>query len=363
MAINCTWKAEFIMLRKAESSGKIHSLDGMRAVSIIIVFFSHAGYGKIIPGTFGVNVFFFISGLLITTLLRREFDKDGAISLKKFYIRRSLRIIPPLLFVIIFSAIFCDYSIVPGVVDAKTIFSQVLFSANYWQMYGDYRGIEGLEVLWSLAVEEHFYMFWPMLFLFFVNNRQSAKVWLAGSVMFFMTWRAIMFYGFGADEVTILHSSDTRFDSILIGCFASFLFPHFDRSIERYTTPRIIVFCAVAALMLLASFLFRSEEFRSIYRYSLQSLALIPIFYFATRFPDMVFFRWLNTRFIMFLGTISYSFYLVHDVIIAAFTNILSKQLGHIPLMTLAFAASVALAALIKLLIEDPTMKIRKRYH
>src|SRR5690242_11117871 len=72
----------------------IPSLDGIRALAVMIVFVAHAGLGSWVPGGFGVTVFFFLSGYLITTLLRMEYDRSGTISLKDFYLRRVLRIFP-----------------------------------------------------------------------------------------------------------------------------------------------------------------------------------------------------------------------------------------------------------------------------
>ena len=73
----------------------IPSLDGIRAIAFLIVFISHAGLGKIVPGGFGVTIFFFLSGYLITTQLRREHERSHKIDFKKFYMRRILRIWPP----------------------------------------------------------------------------------------------------------------------------------------------------------------------------------------------------------------------------------------------------------------------------
>src|SRR5580704_12041910 len=74
----------------------IPSLDGIRALAILIVFLSHAGFSDWVPGILGVTIFFFLSGYLITTLLRLEMDRHGHISFKQFYLRRTLRIFPPL---------------------------------------------------------------------------------------------------------------------------------------------------------------------------------------------------------------------------------------------------------------------------
>src|ERR1017187_1002760 len=77
-------------------STHIPSLDGLRAIAIALVFLSHAGLRDVVPGTFGVTVFFFLSGYLITTLLRREWARAGRIRFRQFYLRRAVRIFPPL---------------------------------------------------------------------------------------------------------------------------------------------------------------------------------------------------------------------------------------------------------------------------
>src|SRR3954467_5963406 len=81
-------------LHSTDHPGNIASLDGLRAVSISIVFLAHAGLKGIVPGFFGVTVFFFLSGYLITTLLRVEFEESGDIGLRSFYVRRMFRIWP-----------------------------------------------------------------------------------------------------------------------------------------------------------------------------------------------------------------------------------------------------------------------------
>src|SRR5229473_790790 len=79
----------------------VPSLDGLRAFSFLLVFVAHAGLEGIVPGGFGVTVFFFLSGYLITTLMRQEFERYGDVSLKHFYLRRVLRILPPFYLVLI----------------------------------------------------------------------------------------------------------------------------------------------------------------------------------------------------------------------------------------------------------------------
>src|SRR5438270_10676355 len=88
-------RADRVVQPQAKKPFQIPSLDGLRAVSFMIVFLSHAGLGRFVSGGFGVTVFFFLSGYLITTLMRMEADKTGHVSLKLFYLRRAVRILPP----------------------------------------------------------------------------------------------------------------------------------------------------------------------------------------------------------------------------------------------------------------------------
>jgi peptidoglycan/LPS O-acetylase OafA/YrhL len=94
---------------RTASEFHIPSLDGIRAIAAFIVFLSHCGLEDLVPGGFGVTIFFFLSGFLITTLLREEYHKRGNISLKKFYLRRLYRIIPPLYIVLV--VLLLPYSI------------------------------------------------------------------------------------------------------------------------------------------------------------------------------------------------------------------------------------------------------------
>src|SRR5258708_26476857 len=92
----------------------IPSLDGLRAVSFFIVFAAHAGLDRIVPGGFGVTVFFFLSGYLITTLMRMEAEATGHVSLKNFYLRRALRILPPFYIVLLAATALSELYVLPA---------------------------------------------------------------------------------------------------------------------------------------------------------------------------------------------------------------------------------------------------------
>jgi peptidoglycan/LPS O-acetylase OafA/YrhL len=144
---------------------QIPSLDGLRAVSFTMVFLAHAGL-RGLPGGFGVTVFFFLSGYLITTLLRVEMEDSGTISFKHFYLRRALRILPPFYIVLTVATGLTWLGLLAGWLETMPVLAEALHFSNYWFASHGWTGTAmGTGVLWSLAVEEHFYLGFPALLL------------------------------------------------------------------------------------------------------------------------------------------------------------------------------------------------------
>ena len=145
----------------------IPSLNGIRSVSVLVVFFAHVGFEGFIPGGFGVTVFFFLSGFLITSLLLDEERRNGNINLKQFFIRRLTRLFPPLIVSLFFIYLLTYLSISPGEISVMGALSQIFYFANYYSIFFSSSGgiPMGTTILWSLAVEEHFYFFYPLLLL------------------------------------------------------------------------------------------------------------------------------------------------------------------------------------------------------
>lgn len=351
-------------------SGKffIPSLDGIRAVAVLIVFLSHVGI-KYVPGGFGVTVFFFLSGYLITTLLRREHDRSNRIDLRKFYMRRVLRILPPFYLVLLLAigaswlvGVYSEFSSL----QLEALVSQFFHYSNYHNVvYGNQYMSLGTEVYWSLAVEEHFYLLFPLFYIllrrFKLGASKQATVFL-GICLLVLLWRCLLVFTMGADYDRIFFATDTRIDSILFGCAMAVAYnPAMEQ--DRQLSERNLkwVFLPLGLVLLLITLAVRVDSFRDTLRYTVQGVALYPIFIAAIRFPDWGLFRVLNWSWVRFVGVLSYSLYLVHFVVIKIL-NATMPELGMLATGLIALVISFAISYGIYRFAEVPAAKLKRKY-
>ena len=149
-------------------------LDGLRGVAVISVIIMHGHSGFMTGGYLGVDVFFALSGFLITSLLIREADANGQINFSHFYFRRALRIFPAFGLLL---AIFCGYAIWGGL-SGSTLTAEILSSGLYVSNWTRAFGL-GYPVYmshtWSLAIEEQFYFLWPPIFALLLKTCPDAR--------------------------------------------------------------------------------------------------------------------------------------------------------------------------------------------
>jgi peptidoglycan/LPS O-acetylase OafA/YrhL len=326
----------------------IQSLDGIRAVSFLLVFVAHTGLEKYVPGGLGVTIFFFLSGFLITTLMREEYAKSGALNLKHFWMRRALRILPPFYIVLIAAALVSPVALGP-------IRAQVFNVTNYWVMNHGYEGMPlGTGVYWSLSVEEHFYLLFPFAFIALQRLKRRDQLFiLYGACALILAWRYVLVLHFHSITNRTYMGTDTRIDSIIFGCALAVWNVEKRRLIEW----RWAIYAAAAAAVLGVCLTVRGEAFREGLRYTLQGLALTVLFIAAVRFPKWTPMRVLNTRILKFLGVLSYSLYLLHYAVIyavqAAIPNVIVASV-------LAFFVSVGCSYIIYRLVEKPCANLRR---
>ena len=142
-------------------------LDGVRGVAIALVLTGHAVAGPVAAS--GVTLFFGLSGYLITGLLLRERARTGSVNLRRFYWRRLTRLGPPLLLAVVVVGLV---KLAAGGLATSTVLAPLTWTTNYVQLLG--REVLLLGHTWSLAVEEQFYLLWPLAFLVLIPRRRPA---------------------------------------------------------------------------------------------------------------------------------------------------------------------------------------------
>jgi peptidoglycan/LPS O-acetylase OafA/YrhL len=349
---------------RARSLSHIPSLDGIRAVSFLLVFVAHVGWEDIVPGGLGVTVFFFLSGFLITTLMRSEFERNGRVNLRRFWLRRILRIWPPFYLVLLF-ALLLSLALYPaGTLRAPAVTAQLLHFTNFWFIDRGYDGVApGTGVYWSLAVEEHFYLLFPFIFMAMCRQRlaparQALLLWAMCAAV--LAWRCVLVFWLHSVSDRTYLATDTRFDSILFGCaLAVWNNPVFDRSQPRTGPWKYLILPAAFAALLLCV-VYRAPVFRETFRYTIQGAALTFVFIAAVRYPQWLLFRFLNLKPVAFIGVLSYSLYLIHQVLLAAIETLLPALPGIVRAV-LTLAAALALAWLMHRFVERPCARLRAR--
>jgi len=342
----------------------IPSLDGIRAVSFLTVFLAHAGLERWVPGYLGLTFFFFLSGYLITTLLRLEAERSDRIDFRGFYIRRVLRILPPFYAVFALALALTGLGVLRGPEHLTGWPFQALQLTNYYIIRsGWWDGLApGTWVYWSLAVEEHFYLVFPFLFCWLrgaVPDRRRQALVLIGLCVVVLVWRCWLVLGLHAPKDRLYVATDTRIDSILFGCvLALWCNPALDptgtseQAWKRAWLPAGLV-------LLLLSVAVRNPVYDQTLRYTLQGIALIPLFVVAVRFPAWGPVRLLNLPWMRLLGGLSYALYLLHTSVIFGV-----RAWIQVPLLLqgiLSLAIALALAALIRVAVEEPCALLRKR--
>jgi peptidoglycan/LPS O-acetylase OafA/YrhL len=346
------------------AGGPIPSLDGLRAISVSLVFFSHGGLENVVPGGLGVTIFFVLSGFLITTLMREEYAARSSISFRAFYLRRFLRLMPPL---VIITAIAITLSLTTGLGSPFTstgVLSVLFYFSNYFRILHGPIGLPpGLGVTWSLAIEEHFYLLYPPLALALLRFGRPlysgiALASLCGLILGWRCWLRLH----GATEDHLSMGTDTRVDAILIGCLLAMCWNPWMDAVPAANRTRDWGIAGLCLGLLLATFLWRSDFFRLTFRYTLQCLAIAGLLYLAVARAQTIPFRWLNTRPLVYLGAVSYTVYLSHYLVLIWAQGHVSA-LGRVGVVAVAGLITLGIAALMRKWVEEPCAALRRRLH
>jgi peptidoglycan/LPS O-acetylase OafA/YrhL len=343
-----------------DKTRNIPSLDGMRAISILLVIVAHSAQNfsrwiKIPLGTYllfahtGVSVFFVISGFLITSLLLKELHATGTIGLKRFYLRRAFRIFPPFYFYlgIIFVLALAGVFHTP----LRAFFFAATYTSNYY--LGPGGDFLGLQHIWSLSVEEQFYLLWPAALLLLGKRR---GIYLAGFLILISPWSRLVTYFALAPEHRALvdrmfHSS---IDTIMFGCLLALLWQNdrFNRLLRMGTSSWSM---AGAAFFLFLVDPLLDLRFGGSYSLligmTLEGISICLITIYVVKRPGTLPGRVLNTPLLRHIGVISYSLYL--------WQNILTGEAGQY--FPFDLVAILACAEFSYWAVERPSLRLRDR--
>ena len=341
--------------KRADKARPIPTLDGWRAVAILLVVAHHFGtafyaekdYYNVAPtryGTWGVPVFFALSGILITKLLLEEFDRTGAISLKSFYIRRSFRILPPAsLYLICLSAL--------GLVATRIEFLGSLFFFRNW-LPDSLAGIFTAH-FWSLGVEEHFYLLWPSLLVLLGVGKRGFGAAATISIGLAL-WMSADFHYHLSARILPHNIPDSRTDLRLIGlfcgCSMAFLlhWPNTRAWLQRRYTFLVWLLAAAALVGCL-----RYQPYLLILWISI----LIPVLMAGTTLhPQWWISRFLDLAMMKWIGRISYSLYIWQQLFLLPSWE--TKPLGRLQEPPFNLVLAFLVAACSYYFVEKPLIRI-----
>jgi peptidoglycan/LPS O-acetylase OafA/YrhL len=301
----------------AASEKYVGELDGVRAIAVSLVVFAHYRLIPYIPGGFGVTLFFFLSGYLITTLFYSEHKLTRNISIGQFYLRRWLRLTPPLIISVLIGNIF--YQITCNAVGGQSVpiqttMAALLYYTNYHDLFSNMDSVKVIPfgICWSLAVEEHFYLLWPWIIRANIIKAQRLLFIIITLCATVLIWRFIVRYGLHLSTDYSGMATDCRIDSILYGALLRVLFemPWAPMVLSVLRSPMCRVLSAFA---LLVTFIIRDDDFRETIRYTIQGISLMPVFTAVlSDSPRTLLRRALSSPPMVLIGRLSYSIYLFH---------------------------------------------------
>ncbi|HEY3637457.1 MAG TPA: acyltransferase [Rhizomicrobium sp.] len=347
------------------SFDRVPSLDGLRAISILIVLLSHFVSSRIFPGGFGVLVFFVVSGFLITRLLYAEANSTGRIRLGNFYLRRFFRLYPVVTVYAACVVLFCMFTHVR--IDWYEPLSALFYFANYLYALDPAvtrvgAGAMPFSIFWSLSVEEHFYFIFPVLFLILRRRPRTLITTLILVCALCLALRILLAAAYPQWlDTKIFYYTDLRLDSIVFGVLlAAVCETRQGRNLVTLLGHPLAV--AGAALAIILSLIIRDPWFRETLRYSLQAGAVVVILaalVFSDRYRAVQ--TILNFSFVSWIGLLSYSLYVWHPLL----PIILYRAVPGFPHKLeapICLVASLAVAAISYYGLEKPAGALRHKF-
>lgn len=307
-------------LFKALRGSRIPGLDFLRAISVLMVLVDHSGMTWLGPialfnGGIGVEIFFVLSGFLITWMLLHELDKHQDINLLDFYRRRAARLLPAFYAYVLLGITYLTLRHLPVPWDA--VVAACLYVLNYYQ------GLTGaathfLSPCWSLAVEEQFYLLWPFALLALFRHRIRMVPFMCTVIVAVWLCRPILMWVFDVPDAYLYRALETRADHLAVGCvLAMLLRQQFWLEVSARLARRKWVLPALAVLLITSATLQQIQAYKYSLGYALEPLLIgfmIPLVILRSS-ENSWFAKLANFKTIVTIGQISYGMYLVHPLL------------------------------------------------
>ena len=337
--------------------GHITPLDGLRALAVGLVVLVHVSNRRFPGGDIGVDIFFVLSGYLITSILLKEYNRRGSIDLGAFYIRRALRLMPALVFMVM-GDLLMTWLLGGG---SATPFADAVAALTYTMDFvrasSDYYSWTTLGHTWSLAVEEQFYLLWPWLLLGLLRLRQGLRVPAIGlAIIGIAAWRYDLLRTV-PDFSRVYFGFDARADQLLVGCALALWLTQ--PSAQRYV--RYLVRAWPLALLLVAAYVLKGAPSAPLSLTSAMlcmGLCAALIILNLSQCPTGLLGRALSLPPLVLLGRWSYGIYLWQ------FTLLVHLRMEpHLQLkVILSVVLSVVIAAFSFHFVERPFLRLKDRF-
>ena len=345
------------------------ALDGLRALSVIAVMLYHAGIYWIPGGFIGVEVFFVVSGFLITSLMIDEQHVSGKVSLKQFWIRRARRLLPALFAMLIAALVAVTFFAKDSAPDFRRDVGPALsYFSNWWQIYfvdTPYFAANSLPMLrhlWSLAVEEQWYVLWPVVFVFVLGNKRIPR-WISAVVIGLlsagvMVGTALAFIPDDETRINFLYLSTlTRSSGLLLGAALACVWHPWKKAVVRFAKVRsgfadVLALGALATLGYISAFIHVADEQLYMGGLAAATVASVVIIAVVVRSGKSLVKRVLSFPLLVEIGRRSYGLYLWHwPIFVIAGARLSSIRLAY------ALTATVIINEFVYQFIETPARK------
>lgn len=341
------------------TSERIAGLDGLRALSVLAVFLLHTGLAGVRGGFVGVDLFFVLSGFLITRLLATEYSREHRVDVSAFYGRRARRLYPALFGVLAAVAVYCSF-FEPQLHGSLEVFPALFYVMNWVLAFGGYDArLTGHT--WSLAVEEQFYLLWPLVLLGLLRlGRRRAMIGMVVIALAICAWR---YWLFSVDHVLpwrIYAGFDTHTDGLIYGALLALINRDWLRRLGYLWIIGAVYLCLALFNPHVASFAANPRG------YAVTAIAAAMVIARVVSAQDSLLVGALDVAPLRGLGRVSYGFYLWHypvihmmiygghDPVMAFFGSLAYPRLA---MVASTFAVSLAFTLASWYLIEQPAMK------